>query len=67
MVHPVPGAELWARGVTQGVQYSPIPGSRTGKEEGLRARQPGQPGGAGADHQGQVYADPSGAHTAPQV
>lgn len=41
---------------------------QNGKEEGPRAKDcPARQEAAGADHPGQVYADPWGAHTSPQV
>lgn len=55
-------------GEGRGAQCSPSSGSRNGKEEGLRAKDsPARKEAAGADHPAQVYADPSGAHTSPQV
>lgn len=55
-------------GEGRGAQCSPSSGSRNGKEEGLRAKDSlARKEAAGADHPGQVYADPSGAHTTPQV
>lgn len=52
----------------RGAQCSPSSGSRNEKEEGLTAKDSlVRQEAAGADHPGQVYTDPSGAHTSPQV